>query len=198
MIRFTVYGKAEPAGSKSAWVPTNKQGEPFRSPGGRIAVNIVDANPRAKAWKKTVAIAGSAAYHGVLLDGPLAVKFTFYVERPKYHFGTGKNAEIVKASSPAYPAVAPDVLKLTRGAEDALTGVIWTDDALIVREVIEKFYADHGEPRVVISVARLPATVADLAAASVTENQSSKGVPACSSSVDAKTKQSSLPFQPVS
>ena len=32
----------------------------------------------------------------------------------------------------------PDVLKLARGVEDALTGIVWRDDAQIVNESLNK------------------------------------------------------------
>jgi Holliday junction resolvase RusA-like endonuclease len=49
-----------------------------------------------------------------------------------------------------YPISKPDVLKLARAAEDALTGIIWSDDALIVQEHLYKAY--DATPGLLLSV----------------------------------------------
>ena len=88
-----------------------------------------------------------------ILRCAIAATFTFYRPRPKSHFGTGRNAAILKPSAPTYPIGRPDALKLARAVEDAMTGVVYSDDALIVREVLTKFW---GEPaRVEIAIEAL-------------------------------------------
>lgn len=131
MIAFFVAGKPEPAGSKRAF-PIRRKG------GGVVGVSVVDANPNAKDWKTTVAWTARRVYDGPLLDEPLRVRFVFFVNRPASHYGTGKNSGTVKKNAPSHPKAKPDVLKLGRAVEDALTGVIWTDDAIIVHETLEK------------------------------------------------------------
>lgn len=132
-VAFTVLGKAEPAGSKRA----------FRhSKTGRVMVT--DANANAKPWQSVVAAAGHEAMAGrPLFDGPLTVSFDFWQPRPKGHYGTGRNQGAVRASAPRHPTGRPDLLKLARAVEDALTGVCWRDDSLIVSETLWKTY---GEP----------------------------------------------------
>lgn len=128
VVAFTVLGKAQPAGSKRA----------FRHPHtGRIMVT--DAAKGSRPWKQQVAGAG-AELVDELLDGPLALEVTFYVARPKGHYGSGRNAAVVRPSAPEFPATRPDVTKLLRGTEDALTGVLWRDDAQIVDQVARKRY----------------------------------------------------------
>jgi Holliday junction resolvase RusA-like endonuclease len=134
-ISFTAIGKPQPAGSKS--------GAPIRRKNGSIGVAMRDSNPKAKPWQAIVANAAREAYSGDLLRGPLYVKMTFYLPRPKGHFGTGRNAAKVKESAPQHPAKKPDVLKLARGTEDALSGVVFADDAQIVSEHLHKAW---GEP----------------------------------------------------
>ena len=138
MIEFTVYGTPAPAGSKRAFAIKGKP--------GRFAVT--DASKRSQPWKTQVAQqAGEIMQGRHLLDGPLDLTLTFYVRRPKGHFGARGN---VKPSAPACPIVKPDVLKLARGVEDALSGVVYRDDAQIVTETLMKRY---GEPeRVEIEV----------------------------------------------
>lgn len=148
-IQFTVIGHPEPAGSKRAF--------PFKRKDGRIGVAVSDANPRAKDWKNAVAsvAAGEMAKLQLpldkpLLDGPLMVSFIFHVMRPQGHWGTGKKASVLKASAPARPTTRPDVLKLARGCEDSLSGVVWTDDSQIVAEYIEKRYSTPERVEIVV------------------------------------------------
>ena len=141
-VSFTVIGKPQPAGSK--------RGFPIKRSNGTIGVAISDSNPKAKEWKSIVIDACQEAYKGPLLRGHLAVYMTFYLPRPKGHFGSGRNAHLLRQASPKFPTVKPDVLKLARGTEDALTGVLWGDDAQTVDLCLSKRY---GEPaRVVIKV----------------------------------------------
>ena len=69
--------------------------------------------------------------------------------RPKGHFGKRG----LLPSAPIAPIVKPDLLKLARAVEDALSGLVYKDDAQIVREILDKHY---GEPaRVEIGLYRL-------------------------------------------
>jgi Holliday junction resolvase RusA-like endonuclease len=132
-IAFTVIGEAKSAGSKRA----------FRHPHtGRIVTT--EAVKGSGEWKNRVADAGvdarSAAGLDDLLTGPLWVEFIFVRARPASHFGTGRNRGVLKPSAPVFPSTRPDALKLGRAVEDALTGVLWRDDAQIVNEYLFKRY----------------------------------------------------------
>src|SRR5207244_637695 len=78
------------------------------------------------------------------LTGPVVIHFTFYRQRPAAHYGTGRNSGTLKASAPVYPTTRPDALKLARGVEDALTGIVYRDDAQIVEERLFKRYGRPG------------------------------------------------------
>lgn len=151
-ITFTAIGQPQPAGSKRA----------FRhNVTGRVMV--ADANVRSKPWQAVVAAAGADAMAGrELLDEPLLVRMVFFAPRPRGHYGTGRNRERLKPSAPLQPATRPDVLKLARGVEDALSGVCWRDDALIVVEHLEKHYGTP--PRVVVEIVPLGSNAAQVAA----------------------------------
>lgn len=152
IISFWVQGHCEPAGSKSSFVPTHPvTKEPYRGPGGRIIVNTVDANPNAKTWKKLVSYTARMHYHDAPLLGPLECRFEFVVKRPQGHFGTGKNEGKVKDSAPAFPTSKPDVLKLSRGTEDALTEILWVDDAQVVNQSATKRYGNVEGVQITVS-----------------------------------------------
>ena len=136
-ISFTVIGKPQPGGSKKAF--------PVK---GRCV--ITDANPKAKPWKLLVAAAARESYTGAPLTGPVHLQATFYRERPKGHYGTGRNADVLKATAPAYPCSAPDALKLARLVEDALTKVLYEDDSQIVSERLVKLYGLPERVEVVV------------------------------------------------
>jgi len=145
LFSLTVYGTPAPAGSKKAFA-IRRGGVPT----GQIAVS--DASPRSKPWKAEIRQAVGRAWTWPVLEGPLAVSFTFYVRRPQGHYGSGKNAGRVRDSAPDLPTVKPDLLKLARAVEDAMSGAVYRDDSQITTEVLRKRY---GTPeRVVIALAR--------------------------------------------
>lgn len=169
-IVIEVFGTAQSAGSKKAYVPIDKRtGLPYRRKGGNgFVVNVKDDNDKSKGWKDKVAQAAGEQYRNPILDCPLIVEFVFYRTRPKGHFGTGRNEGIVKDSAPAHPMTKPDVLKLARAVEDALTGVVWRDDALIVDERIAKRFGDRDRVEIRVWPAE-EATVQDLVASGKVE-----------------------------
>jgi Holliday junction resolvase RusA-like endonuclease len=74
------------------------------------------------------------------MRGALGLSLTFYAQRPRTHYGTGKNAGTVKPNAVKAPIVRPDVTKLTRAVEDACTSIVWRDDAQVVVQVARKRY----------------------------------------------------------
>lgn len=126
-IAFTVYGVAQPAGSKTAGV--TKCARRF----------VRDANPASREWKRQVAQVAGASVAGELLEGALELSIVFYRVRPAGHYGKRG----LLPSAPAYPTTKPDTTKLLRAVEDALTGIVWRDDAQVVEQTISKVY---GEP----------------------------------------------------
>ena len=132
MISFTVYGVPAPAGSKRGFY--NKKAK---------RVIVTDDSKRSRPWKALVSDAAIEAMGNEapgLMDGPLELRLCFVVPRPKGHFGSGRNAGRVRDSAPVFPAVKPDLLKLARAVEDALSGIVYRDDAQIVKETLDKQY----------------------------------------------------------
>jgi Holliday junction resolvase RusA-like endonuclease len=141
VVKLTVFGLAQPAGSKRGFARGNR-------------VMIVDANPKAALWKQAVAAeAGKIMQGRTLIEGPVRLTLDFYRPRPAGHYRTGAHAGLVKAGAPELPITKPDLLKTARACEDALTGIVYRDDAQIVEELLWKRY---GEPaRVEIQVEQI-------------------------------------------
>lgn len=152
-IAFTVHGQARPAGSKNSGVayrngPDGKPVPVTRANGSIVTFTKDSSGAKGEEWRKNVAAAAAAAKERLgldLLTGPLFVEFDFYKVRPKSHYGSGRNAHVLKPSAPAYPDTRPDVLKLTRAIEDACSKVIYEDDSRIVGQTNTKLYVDRGE-----------------------------------------------------
>lgn len=143
-VEFWVYDLPQPGGSKRAFVPKN---------GGRPVV--VEDCKRNKTWRTEVKAAALKVAPASPLTGPLLVEVTFFMPRPKGHFGTGKNADVLKLSAPDYHTSKPDATKLWRSTEDALTGILWGDDSQIAKQSIVKKYTNSGRPGAFIRVRRL-------------------------------------------
>ncbi|MBN1456575.1 MAG: RusA family crossover junction endodeoxyribonuclease [Sedimentisphaerales bacterium] len=132
-IEFLVHGRPAPGGSKSGF---------FNKRSGRII--LAPASKYTKSWMQTVAAAARFAYKGSLLAGPISLRLTFCIARPKSHYG--KSGKLVKAGlQKPYPIAKPDLTKLIRSTEDALTGIIWKDDAQVVHQITQKRYCSCGQ-----------------------------------------------------
>lgn len=105
---------------------------------------LLDDNRNLEAWRDLVAGMARKEWNG---RPPIAVAVSvwadFYLPRPAYHFGTGRNAGKLKDSAPEWPAVKPDGDKLLRAVFDSLTTAgVWRDDSLAVVWSGAKHYAD--------------------------------------------------------
>lgn len=111
------------------------------------AVVTTDDNPRTRPWKAAVtAEAELAVAKAELTDPaydrrPVAVAITFRFPRPRGHYGKRG----LLPSAPAQMVSMPDIDKLVRAVLDALTGIVWRDDAQVVVLEIRKAYQREGE-----------------------------------------------------
>lgn len=120
---------------------------------------MVEMSKYVKPWRRDVEEAARAAMarhkNFVMLDGPLELQITFWIQRPKAHYRTGKYAAEVRDDAPCYCSVTPDLSKLVRSTEDALTiAGVWKDDARVAVTRVEKRYVD-GEPGAHIRISSL-------------------------------------------
>jgi Holliday junction resolvase RusA-like endonuclease len=145
---FKVAGHPEPAGSKRIVGPKRKGGGGWVG-GGRV----IDANPNAGPWKGIVSSRAAEAMIAAgytLFDGPVGLAVIFTLVRPKGHFGSGRNVLRLKPSAPPFPIVKPDSTKLLRGVEDAMTGIVWRDDAQVVEQMVSKRYGEAEGAQVTV------------------------------------------------
>lgn len=83
-------------------------------------------------------------WSGHPIDGPLDIEVWFFMPRPKCHFGTGKNAGILKDSAPKYHTKKADIDNLLKFVFDCFNGVVWNDDTQVVGCNAVKTYAKGG------------------------------------------------------
>lgn len=134
-IVFTVFGVAQPKGSTRAFVPK-----------GWTRPIVTSDNPKNKGWQQLVAESASRELSGEggLIEGPVELRVAFFLPRPK-SLSKSVTAHLKK----------PDLDKLVRAVKDALTKVVWQDDAQVVLISARKEYAAPSDsPRAVIEVAR--------------------------------------------
>lgn len=104
---------------------------------------FIEANKNLAPWRADAIAYLQAEWRGRgPTTEPVSVDVAFDFARPASHYGTGRNAGVLKDSAPGGKATAPDLDKLCRALGDALTqsGVL-RDDALIVEWVARKQWA---------------------------------------------------------
>lgn len=133
IIKFTVLGRPQQRGSKQPTAVYNREGKPVMK-NGRLILSAKDMNPKSKDWMQEIRSAAQQHFGDrPLLTGPIELSVVFHFNRPKSHYGTGRNANKLKPSAPYCHAQSPDLAKLIRCAEDALTGQVWVDDKQVFR-----------------------------------------------------------------
>ncbi len=139
-ISFFVPGLPKTAGSKRAFIPK----------GWKRAI-ITDDCKGSKDWRGDIKAMASSKAPEQLLAGALSLDLRFVLPRPKAHLNSHG---AVKSNAPGWHIKKPDVLKLARAVEDALTGVLWQDDSQIAVETLHKAYGDKPGVTVTVSYAQ--------------------------------------------
>lgn len=131
-VAFEVFGVAQVKGNAKAFVPKPWAQKAVAEGRAPRAVVTLD-NPKSKIWEQLVKEqAQTVAADGVFI-GPVVLTVTFRLPRPqslpkRYLHHTKK----------------PDLDKLVRATNDALTGVLYTDDSQIVDLHARKCYVAIG------------------------------------------------------
>lgn len=82
-------------------------------------------------------------------DGPLEVRMKFY--RP-VQASVSKKERARRISGVHRPTVKPDLDNYIKSTSDALNGILWVDDNLIISLEAKKYYAE--QPHLVLEVKR--------------------------------------------
>lgn len=134
-VSFFVQGIPRPAGSRS-YFGHAKSGKAIMAP----------ANKHQKSWQELIRMEAKRAWAGSpLLLGPVMLTSVFLFPRPDCHYRTGKNRHLLRSTAPRFMLVKPDEDKLQRALRDALTGIVFKDDAQIVRCLSLKRYTDDPD-----------------------------------------------------
>lgn len=84
-------------------------------------------------------------------DGPLEVCMEFY--RP-VQTSISRKERARRLSGSHRPTVKPDLSNYIKALEDALNGILWVDDNLIVSLQADKFYSER--PHLTVEIRRAP------------------------------------------
>ena len=137
VVRFFVPGTPRPGGSKRVFL-NSKTGKPI----------VTDAAGKGnREWRNAVMDFAQQAYQHEPLSGILGLSVTFVMPHPKSHYRKGGT---LKQNIPTYHGLRPDATKLLRSTEDALTGILWLDDAQIVEQFVRKVYGLNPGAEIVV------------------------------------------------
>jgi Holliday junction resolvase RusA-like endonuclease len=149
---FTCFvpGIPSPGGSKVARLITRGNGEIVKNQSGRPLITMRDmGGEKTATWRNNVAFFARRELgpdRSILFPRgtPFALRIRFVMPRINSHFNS---KGLLKANAPAYHTVKPDATKLLRSTEDALTGILWHDDAACMPSV-RKEYGDTPGARI--------------------------------------------------
>lgn len=89
-------------------------------------------------WRQHIA-ARAVAQLWTPTDQPVVLEVSFHLPRPKGHYR--RSGDLLPQVEHRMPGTRPDLDKLIRAVGDALTGVGWVDDSLIVAIDAHKTFA---------------------------------------------------------
>lgn len=123
-----------------------QQQERARATGRGKFIRMYDP-PKTAKFKKQLRALAAGMYRDAPLEGEIYLKVAFYRKIQK---SVSKKEHDRRASGARRPIVKPDLSNYLKAFEDALNGIIWTDDAMIVHEEIDKYYSDN--PRIELEI----------------------------------------------
>lgn len=77
-------------------------------------------------------------------SAPVLVQITFFIKRPKAHFGTGGNEGRLRDSAPRHPVTKStgDIDNLVKAVLDEMNGIVFDDDAQVLHLIAVKRYCN--------------------------------------------------------
>jgi crossover junction endodeoxyribonuclease RusA len=126
-LTFTVLGDPQPQGSMRAFIPK-----------GWSRAVLTSSNKKMKPWRQEVAGTALAEMEKAGLECsdngvPFRLALVFRFKRPKS-----------VRKTVLYKTTHPDTDKLIRAILDALTGIVWHDDAQVVEIRAKKEFGEHS------------------------------------------------------
>ena len=142
-VSFTALGVAAPQGSKK--LNPIFRGKKVSADRQFVGTRVGDDNPRTAPWRQDVAAIAKQAMAGApLILGPVRLAVVFEFPRLKGHYRTGKRAHELRPHAPNDVSTKPDLSKLVRAIEDAMTGAVWRDDAQVAELRASKIYTEQA------------------------------------------------------
>jgi len=88
---------------------------------------------------------------------PLSVTATFRFSRPAAHYGTGRNASILKPSAPTHYTVKPDLDKAIRAIGDSIeaSGLLRGDQQIVAWNIAKRYCLPDETPGVLLTLIAL-------------------------------------------
>jgi Holliday junction resolvase RusA-like endonuclease len=124
------------------------KGRPRFSARGGFARAFTDAKTaNAEAWVKACAV---QTFTGTPIAGPVSVQLEIGVAVPK---SWPKKRRADALAGAIWPTTKPDLDNQIKLIGDALNGIVWQDDAQIVRAVVSRRYVET--PAAVLTVAEV-------------------------------------------
>jgi crossover junction endodeoxyribonuclease RusA len=144
-LTFFAAGKPEPQGSSKGFVGRDR----FT---GKPRAVVTSDNAKLRPWRVSVQNGAQLALEraglvGRLAESDVTISAHFFLPAPKW-------AEAKLRKGKSVPCITrPDVDKLLRGLLDSLTGLVFADDAQIVKTLASKGYAPPGsQPGVYVTI----------------------------------------------
>lgn len=115
-------------------VPAPQGSKRFLGRSSRGRVKMAESSARVAPWRAAIADKVEQAMGGVEPSPhAIALSVRFIFPRPKGHYGSGRNAGVVKPNAPRLPSGQRDDLdKLLRAVLDAMTSIAFADDGQVV------------------------------------------------------------------
>lgn len=123
-----------------------QQQERPRATGRGRFIRVYDP-PKTAKFKRELKQLATEMYHDAPLEGEIYLKVAFYRKIQK---SISKKEHDRRASGEHRPIVKADLSNYLKSFEDALNGILWKDDAMIVHEEIDKYYSDN--PRIEVEI----------------------------------------------
>jgi len=116
-----------------------------------IAGHAIIYDPKeSKEFKNFVKMTAAKYAPVSLLEGPLALSITVYRMVPKSFSAKRRVQALDPEDGRIYPVTRPDVSNYVKGIEDALTGIIWKDDAQITDLFVFKRFGEKPGAQIII------------------------------------------------